>query len=121
MSPSEIPSKATIRTDLQRRLESVTEQMREFDDLRIEKRELEAAIAALGGGVPTDEGNDVSRDKPKRKRGTRAQVEARRDSIARMLSEDSSLSIAEVAEAVDVSYQTAANDIKLLRESGHPL
>jgi hypothetical protein len=121
MSSSEIPSKEAIRSDLQRRLESVRKQLKEFDALREESRALEAALAALGGDSSSSAEPDPPVLKQERRRATREEVQARRNRVAEMLAENPDLSINDVAEAVDVSYQSAANDIRLIQESGQSL
>jgi hypothetical protein len=121
MSSSEVPSKEAIRSDLQRRLESVRQRLKEFDALREESRALEAALAALGGDSSSSAEPDSPVLKQERRRATREEVQARRDKVAEMLAENPDLSINDVAEAVDVSYQSAANDIRLIQESGQSL
>ena len=121
MSSSEIPSKEAIRDDLQRRLASVHKQLEQYEALREECRALEAALAALEGkGAAPRSGIESPPPKGVKTRATKEEVQARRARVAEMLAEDPEVSINDVADAVGVSYQSAANDIRLVRESGQP-
>ena len=54
-----------------------------------------------------------------KKRATKEEVQARRAKVAEMLAEDPNVSINDVADATGITYQSAANDIRLVREAGH--
>lgn len=69
------------------------------------------ALNALGGRTAEPE-------KKTRGRSTKVEVERRRDMLVSLLENDPELSISELAEQLGVGYQTAANDIRLLKANG---